>query len=82
VVLLEVDLHGVARVPFECHAPWAVDMDGVARRSETLEPVEAEAWHIEVFQPQRFVEDVEAYQNALGFSCPIGKSSKTSKCAF
>lgn len=63
MILLEIDLHGIAIVKCECDAPWAVDMHGIADRPEALQGMKIETgdihflWHgsrIKTVEPDQY----------------------------
>ena len=61
VVLLEVDPHRVAILPFERDTPQAVDVKAVAN-GPALQPMEVEPLQVEVRKRHRFVEGLQANQ--------------------
>ncbi|CAI2936259.1 protein of unknown function [Aminobacter niigataensis] len=65
MVLLEIDAGGVCAVEFECDAPRAVHMDGVARRVEAFQRVEVKTRQVHVFRLLGHVQTVKPNQNAL-----------------
>ena len=65
VVLLEIDLNGVATLKFKRDAPGTVHVDRIAHRLEAFERVEIESRNMHFLRPEGCVEAVKSGQDAL-----------------
>ena len=59
MILFQIDPDGIAIVPFEGNAPGSIDMNCVSRRRMAAQRVKVEAWHIDIRNRPRRVENVQ-----------------------
>lgn len=64
MILLKIDPGCMRAVEFECQAPWSVDVDRVARRSEPSQRVKVVARDVHVFGPLCLVQGFQSPQDA------------------
>jgi len=63
MILFEVYAEGIAFRPFKSNAPWAIDVQAIARR-RPVQPMELHPGQVEVRQRGRLIQRIQASQNA------------------
>ena len=64
MVLLEIDVAGLAILEFEGDAPWSIDMNRIALRIESLQGMKVETRNIHFLGSNDDIETIEPCENA------------------
>ena len=65
MVLLEINVAGLAILEFEGDAPWSIDVDRITLRIESLQGMEVKTRNIHLLGSDDDVETIEPCENAF-----------------